>query len=117
MARPVYGRSSSRTGGLLGGLIEDVAAIALVGLIVLGIGGIIYRLFKPEGWGSSLLGYLWDKSPGLVWLAGFSVAAITLAGRHAVRARAREGSGNFLTYLLVAIGVFFLFRLLITGSL
>jgi len=117
MARPVYGRSSSRTGGLLAGLIEDVAAIALVGLVVLGIGGIVYRLFKPEGWGSSLLGYLWDKSPWLVWLAGFSLASVTLLGRHAVRARAREGSGDFLTYVLMALGVFFLFRLLVTGNL
>jgi hypothetical protein len=117
MARPFYGRTSSRTGGLVGGLIEDIAAVALVGLVVLGIGGIFYRLFKPEGWGSSLLGYLWDKSPGLVWLAGFSLAAVTLAGRHAVRTRAREGSGNFLTYALVILGLFFLFRLLLTGSL
>jgi hypothetical protein len=117
MARQVYGRPSSKTSGLLGQLIEDVAAIALVGLVVLGIGGMAYKLFKPEGWGSSLLGYLWDKSPGLVWLAGFSVAMVTLAGRHAVHTRARESSGNLLTYVLVALGVFFLLKLLLTGSL
>jgi hypothetical protein len=96
-------------------LIEDVAAILLVGLIVLGIGGIVYKLFRPEGWGSSLLGYLWDKSPWLVWLAGFSLATLTLVGRHAVRSRG--GGGNVLPYLLVGLGVFFLFKLLITGSL
>lgn len=114
MARPAY-RSSSRGGGLLGSAIEDIGAIALVGLVVLGIGGIVYRLFKPEGWGSSLLSYLWDKSPWLVWLGAFSIAALTLAGRHAMGARG--GSGNLFTYLLMAAGVFFLFRLVITGTL
>jgi hypothetical protein len=101
----------------LAGLIEDIVAISLVGLVVLGIAGIVYRLFKPEGWGSSLLGYLWDKSPWLVWLAGFSLATVTLVGRHAVRARARQGSGNLLVYGLVVLGAFFLFRLVVTGNL
>jgi hypothetical protein len=117
MTRPVYGRSTSRAGGLLGGLVEDLAAIALVGLVVLGLGGVIYKLFKPEGLGSSLLGYLWDKSPWLVWLAAFAVAAITLAGRHAAIGTRGTRGGNVFTYLLVALGVFFLFKLLITGSL
>jgi hypothetical protein len=114
MTRQAY-RSSSRSGGLLGGLIEDIGAIALVGLVVLGIGGIVYRLFKPEGWGSSLLSYLWDKGPWLVWLGAFSIAGVTLAGRHAMGVRG--GSSNLFTYLLLATGVFFLFRLIITGTL
>jgi hypothetical protein len=114
MARPAF-RSSSRGGGLLGGLIEDLGAITLVGLVVLGLGGIAYRLFKPEGWGSSLLGYLWDKSPWLVWLGAFSIAALTLAGRHVMVTRG--SSGNLFTYLLLGSGVFFLFKLVVTGNL
>jgi hypothetical protein len=114
MARQAY-RSSPRSSGWLGGLIEDIGAITLVGLVVLGLGGIVYRLFKPEGWGSSLLGYLWDKSPWLVWLGAFTIAAGTLAGRHAMGIRG--GSGNLFTYLLLAAGVFFLFKLVVTGTL
>jgi hypothetical protein len=114
MARQAY-RSFSRSSRLLSGLIEDVGAIALVGLVVLGLGGIVYRLFKPEGWGSSLLGYLWDKSPWLVWLGAFSIAALTLAGRHVMGTRG--SGGNLFTYLLLASGVFFLFKLVVTGRL
>jgi hypothetical protein len=86
-----------------------------VGLVILGLGGIVYRLFKPEGWGTSLLGYLWDQSPWLVWFGAFGIAAATLAGRHALD---RRGStGNLFTYLLLAAGVFFLFKLVVTGRL
>jgi hypothetical protein len=112
----MYGRSSSRTTGLLGGILEDALAIGLVGLAVLGLGGLAYKLFRPEGLGSSLLGYLWDKSPWLVWLAAFSVAAITLAGRHALGPAPGRG-GNFVTYMFVLLGLFFLFKLVVTGSL
>jgi uncharacterized membrane protein YecN with MAPEG domain len=99
-------------------LLEDMLAIGLVGLSVLGVAGVAYKLFRPEGWGTSLLAYLWSKSPWLVWLAGFSIAAITLWAKHTYD-RNPDGrrTGNFATYFLIVLGLFFLFRLMVTGRL
>ena len=114
----VYQKGSRSLGSVVSSLLEDGFALAMVGLTVLGVAGLAYKSLKPEGWLSSALENLWDKSPGLVWLCGFGLAAVTLGLKHYLdRTPSRTRGGNLIAYVFVALGLFFFFRLLITGNL
>ena len=115
--RLLSGRSKS-VGQLLTSVAEDAVALAVVGFAMLGVGGLVYKALSPDGWVSIALTSLWDKSPGLLWLTAFSLAALTLVVKHHYDRDPRLTSrGNLLAYAFVALGLFFFFRLLITGSL
>jgi hypothetical protein len=116
--RLLSGRSSKSLGQLLSSVLDDAVALAVVGFAMLGIGGVVYKALSPDGWVSTALTSLWDTSPGLLWLAAFSVAAVTLVVKHHYDRDPRLSSrGNLLAYAFVALGLFFFFRLLVTGTL
>jgi hypothetical protein len=104
---------------MLRSALEDGVAVAVVGLVVLGVGGLVFKLLNPEGWLSDWLGRLWDRSPGLVWLAGFAGAAVVIFGKHVYDRNPRGDSarGNLVVYAFLALGLFFFFKLIVTGSL
>jgi hypothetical protein len=113
-----YQKGSKSLGQVVAALLEDGFAVAMVGLTLLGVAGVVYRSLKPDGWISSALDSLWHKSPWLVWLTGFVVALAILAVKHTYdRSPNRTGSGNFIVYGFVALGLFFFFKLFVTGSL
>jgi hypothetical protein len=99
-------------------LFADVCSVALLALVLLGVVGLGYRALRPGGWLGSGLDYLWEKGPGLVWMGGF---ALVLGGAAVKRIlfprRAAAHQGDLWLYFCVALGLFFLFRLLVTGSL
>jgi hypothetical protein len=99
--------------------MEDAVAVAVVGLVVLGVGGLVYKLLNPGGWLSDWLGRLWDKSPGLVWVVGFAGAAVVILGKHVYDRNPRGNSarGNLAVYAFLALGLFFFFKLIVIGSL
>lgn len=107
-----------RRRALPGGLLEDAISIAVIGLVVLGLGGMLYKSLKPGGWLGVVLDRLWSLSPWLVWLLGFGSAALLALGRwwlsHHPRASLR---GDVLVYTFLALGLFFVFKLIVTGNL
>jgi hypothetical protein len=115
----VSGRTSKSFSHMLRSGLEDAVAVAVVVLVVLGIGGLVYKLLNPDGWLSDWLGRLWAKSPGLVWLVGFVGAAVVIFGKHAYdrNPRADSARGNLVVYAFLALGLFFFFKLIVTGSL
>jgi hypothetical protein len=114
----VYHKGSKSIGQVVSGLLEDAFAVAVVGLTLLGVAGIVYRSLKPEGWISASLETLWDKSPGLVWVVGFGLTATTLALKHYYdHSPSRSRSGNLIAYAFIGLGLFFFFKMIITGSL
>jgi hypothetical protein len=116
--RQLSGRSSRSIGQLVASVAEDAFALAVVGFTLLGVGGVAYKALRPDGWISTVLARLWDKSPGLVWLAGFAVATITLVAKHYYDRDPHLGKrGNIVAYTFIALGLFFFFKLVITGSL
>jgi hypothetical protein len=115
----VSGRTSRTLGQMLRSGMEDAVAVAVVGLVVLGVGGLVYKLLNPDGWLSDWLGRLWDKSPGLVWVVGFVGATAVIAGKHFYDRNPRGNStrGNLVVYAFLALGLFFFFKLVVIGSL
>jgi hypothetical protein len=115
----VSSRTSKSFSDMLRSGLEDAVAVAVVGLVVLGVGGLVYKLLNPEGWLSDWLGRLWTKSPGLVWVVGFVGAAVVIFGKHIYDRNTRGNSarGNLVVYAFLALGLFFFFKLVVTGSL
>ncbi len=115
----VSGRTSKSFSHMLRSGLEDAVAVAVVGLVVLGVGGLVYKLLNPDGWLSDWLGGLWAKSPGLVWVVGFVGAAVVIFGKHVYDRNPRGNStrGNLVVYAFLALGLFFFFKLVVTGSL
>jgi len=115
----VSGRTSKSFGHMLRSGLEDAVAVAVVGLVVLGVGGLVYKLLNPDGWLSDWLGRLWDRSPGLVWVVGFVGAAVVIFGKHVYDRNPHGNStrGNLVVYAFLALGLFFFFKLVVTGSL
>jgi hypothetical protein len=101
-----------------GGLVEDAFSIVLIGFVVLGLGGTAYQALKPGGWLTVALDRIWDKSPWLVWVVGFAFAATLLLGKRWLARNPRAGGGSdAVVYAFMALGLFFFFKLLVTGSL
>ena len=100
------------------GLIADVLSIVQIGLVLLGITGAIYKALAPGGWLSSVLDRIWSVNPWLVWLVGFGSAATLASLRWWLEGRpAGQRSGEALVYTFLALGLFYFFKLLVTGSL
>jgi len=99
-------------------VFADVFSIVLLGLVLLGVVGFVYRALRPGGWIGSTLDSLWEKSPALVWMAGFGcvIAFAMLRGMFPAR-RERQRNGDLLLYVGASLGLFFLFKLIATGSL
>ena len=99
-------------------LFADVGSIALLALVLLGLVGLAYRILRPGGWLGSTLDYLWEKNPGLVWLTGFGIVLFGAMARNVFFPRRNQAyHGDLLLYIGVALGLFFLIRLVATGSL
>ena len=98
-------------------LPADVGTVALLALVLLGVVGLGYRALRRGGWLGSSLDYLWEKGPGLVWLAGFVLVLGGALLKRVFFPRRQPDQSDLLLYFGLSLGVFFLFRLLVTGSL
>jgi hypothetical protein len=100
------------------GLIADALSIALICLVMLGVAGVLYKALAPGGWLTMALDQIWSKNPWLVWLIGFGSAASLAAGKWWLDRNPGAGRrSEALVYALMALGLFFFFKLLVTGSL
>jgi hypothetical protein len=118
MARPNVDKRSHSFGQRVGRLTEDTISIAVIGFAVLGLGGTLYKALKPGGWLSAALDRIWNESPLLVWLIGFIFAGVlALARWWLMHDRNPGGRSDVLAYAFEALGLFFFFKLVVTGSL
>lgn len=81
MGRPSVDKRNHAFGQRVGRVTEDAISIAVIGFVVLGLGGMVYKALKPGGWLSAALDRIWNQSPLLVWLIGFTFAGALALGR------------------------------------
>ena len=100
------------------GRLGDAFSIALIGFVLLGLGGALYKALKPDGWLGLAMDHVWSRSPTLVWLIGFGFTGALLLIKWSLdRIPAAERSSEAVIYAFMALGLFFLFQLIVTGSL
>lgn len=97
--------------------VQTLFHLLLFSLLVLGFGGLLYKALRSEGWVESVLWRIWDQHP----IAAIVTLLATLAGatwgtRLFERLPLYGKRGDMLVYCCLALGLFFAFKLVVTGS-
>ena len=98
--------------------VQTLFHLLLFSLLVLGFGGLLYKALRSGGWVESVLGRIWDQHPvaAIVTLLA-ALAAGTWGTRMFERLPLFGKRGDMLVYCCLALGLFFAFKLVVTGSL
>jgi hypothetical protein len=98
--------------------IQTLFHLLLFSLLLLGFGGLIYKALRSGGWIESLLGSFWAQHPAMTiaTLLGAMGVAI-LAKRYFDNVSMFGKRGDVLVYGCLALGLFFAFKLVVTGTL
>jgi len=112
-SRPVKGVLSILQEGF-----QTLFQLLLFSLLLLGFGGVIYKALRSGGWVESLLGTFWGQHPGVAIVALLSALAVGAATKRLLDKSALFGKrADLLVYGCLALGLFFAFKLLVTGTL
>lgn len=98
-----------------------LGSLLVGGLVLLGIGGVAYHLFRDEGWLSQGLGALWEAHYQAPVLTIILVIAAFFVFRtlHSAQIGGKRDSKipDFVLFAFIAVGIFFFGRWLTTGSI
>lgn len=118
MARPLK-KNEGVAKGKPESLLSVIKAISQFGLIVIGIIGITILVFSSDGLLATMGGKLVDLDStaliGIV-LALVAIYVVKVWFEKAFGKSAAAVTGNLAMYVMMAVGAFFLYRLLSTGS-
>ena len=99
---------------------QYLEALGVMVLVLAGLGGITYNVFRTEGWGEKALGkaflYAMESPPTLVFLIGAGIC-IALWWRHdrITRGSSRKAP-TYVLYAVMAAGAYFLGKLALLYS-
>jgi len=99
-------------------LLRDIGYFFILALMIIGITGVIYHAIGNDGWIERFFGSVLDHGFMAIVLIVLGVLLIGwLARRWMIASQANALFNDFLMYAMVALGVLFLGRLLMYGSL
>jgi len=103
-------------------LLSELGGTALHGaifvLLVLGVVGLIYKALKPGGFVGRWIDTFWHMHPGYAALMVVAILAGGYGFKRWLDAGSMNGSrGDILVYAGLALGLFFGFQLIVTGSI
>jgi hypothetical protein len=94
---------------------QIVVGFAVVALVILGIGGTIYKVISPEGWISQAFGR--SLSAGAAALGSLLlVAGLAWFSRGWSSPRTRNRYSDLMVYTFAAAGMFYLAQLWLKGT-
>ncbi len=101
--------------------IQTLFHLLLFSLLLLGFGGLIYKALRSGGWIESILGSIWAQHPAIAILAPLGALGMAAIGKRHFRyfdnASMFGKRGDLLVYGCLALGLFFAFKLVVTGTL
>lgn len=99
-------------------LMNTITSVGSMILMLLGIVGIAIELFKDEGWLKKGVGWLFDSTTHMMFIPVI-MFVLWLANRwfSAPAKNETKKSGNLPMFIMMAVGAYYLFRFLTTGSL
>ncbi len=99
-------------------VIQLAKDLALFGLTLLGIGGVVFKFIMPEGWLVAFIDHVWNKNPGYtLGIAALLALAFIPAKNWFDNLSFKNSLGNLITYAWVLAGLYFAVRLLMTGAI
>ncbi len=100
-------------------VLEYVTSFVTIGLILAGLGGIAYHMFKEGGWLATALGKIWDVNMENPVIAIPVTLALLFLGKLWIdRARAKGHATKMpdvLIYVVMAAGVYFIWQFFAYG--
>jgi len=98
--------------------IQTLFHLLLFSLLLLGMGGLIYKALRSGGWVESILGTFWAQHPVMAVMALLAAMAAAAGAKRYFDNVAKLGKrGDMLVYGCLALGLFFAFKLAVTGAL
>ncbi|MDP1657939.1 MAG: hypothetical protein Q8L73_01140 [Methylotenera sp.] len=99
------------------GKLGVLAAIGRMGLMLVGIVGIAMEFFRDDGWLKTALGKLFESTTSMM-LIPVIIFALWLLNRWMSSENKSETkrSGDIPMYVMMAVGAYYLFKLITTGS-
>lgn len=92
--------------------------VLLFSLLVLGLGGLVYKALRPEGWIEATIGQVWNQHPTMAIMTVLGALIAAMWGTRFLQNLPLFGKrGDMLVYACLALGLFFAFKLTVTGSL
>jgi hypothetical protein len=100
-------------------VLEYVQSFVTIGLILAGLGGLAYHLFKKDGWLGTILGKIWDiqmDSPVIAIPVTLGVLLIGKLWWDHQRAKGHTSKmPDVLIYVIMAAGVYFIWQFISHG--
>jgi hypothetical protein len=98
-------------------LMQTITSVGSVILMLIGIIGIALELFKDEGWLKSALGWLFDSTTHMMFIPVIILVLWLLNRWFSTPAKNEtKKSGNIPMYLMMAVGAYYVYRILTTGG-
>ena len=98
--------------------VQTLFHLLLFSLLLLGFGGLIYKALRSGGWIETLLGSFWAQHPVAAIVALLAAAGVAaLVKSYFDRVSMFGKRGDVLVYGCLALGLFFAFKLVVTGTL
>lgn len=95
-------------------IFEYVQSFVVIGLMLAGIGGVCYDLFKEGGWLGKILGKFWDAQVEYPMVAIPVTIAVVVIGKMWYDRQIEKGRTsklpNVLIYVVMAAGVYYIWR-------
>lgn len=101
-------------------LFTLLGSLLVGGLVLLGIGGVAYHLFREDGWLSQGMGALWEahyQAPVLTVILVIAAFFVFKALHSAQGGKRESKTPDFVLFAFIAVGIFFLGRWLTTGHI
>ena len=104
-------------------LIRDfLESFVIVVLVIAGIGGILYHVFRQAGWGTVIVDralelYFLHPTPMISATIVAIVAGVFWHERRAATGKYNKKFPTYVLYVLMAVGVYFIGRYAIRGTL
>ncbi|HEY9210218.1 MAG TPA: hypothetical protein VIO56_02300 [Methylotenera sp.] len=97
--------------------LSSILAILRMGLMLVGIFGITFELFRENGWLSKLLGDVIDSTANML-LAAVALLGLWLLNRWLSTPNKSETkrTGDIPMYAMMAVGAFYIYRLFTSGG-
>jgi Na+/H+ antiporter NhaC len=98
--------------------IQTLFHLLLFSLLLLGFGGLIYKALRSGGWIQSILESFWAQHPATAIVALLAAAAVAAVAKRYFDNGSMFGKrGDVLVCGCLALGLFFAFKLVVTGTL
>lgn len=98
-------------------LLSSILAVLRMGLMLVGIFGITFELFRKNGWLSTLLGGIIDSTASMLLIV-VALLGLWLLNRLLSTPNKSETKrvGDIPMYAMMAVGAFYIYRLFTSGG-